>query len=55
MLSQVALFPNWRGMMTDGGIEDCKAQTVQFGPNTVGEETIQAVSRGKSGDPEADY
>lgn len=26
------------------GIEDCKAQTMQFGPNTVGEETIQAVS-----------
>lgn len=25
-------------------IDDCKAQTRQFGPNTVGEKTIQAVS-----------
>lgn len=26
------------------GIKDCESHTMQFGPNTVGQETIQAVS-----------
>lgn len=36
------IFRNWKGMTTDGRIEDCKAQTMRFGPNTAREETIQA-------------
>lgn len=55
MLFQVALFPKLKREDDRWGIEDCKSQTMQFGPNMVGEETKQEVSGGKDGDQEADH